>query len=337
MEPERTSASWSRRRVLQVIAAAPAFAALPARARGADAAPVLWRGRLMGAEASLAIYAPPAARASAEEALAEAVALARRLEALFSLYRADSALVLLNETGRLRAPPPDFAALLAHAALMHRLTDGFFNPLVGVLFDLYLAHFADRPLDEAGPPRSALEAVRPLLCWSALRHDDRAVTLAAGAKLSFNGIAQGYATDRVAELLGRRGFRPVLVNFGEYRALGGHPRGTPFTVGLADPRAPGAVIGTLPVSPALAASSPFAAVFDEEGRFHHLLDPRTARPAADAPAGIWVAAGDATTADALSTGLAVAPPTRRHGILARFPGAKAWILGADGRLLPLSG
>ncbi|RMF67729.1 MAG: FAD:protein FMN transferase [Alphaproteobacteria bacterium] len=323
----------SRRRVLQLVAVSPLLALLPGMAFTQEAAPIVWRGRLMGAEAALSLYARD--RDRAEESLEEAIVLARRLEGLFSLYRSDSALVVLNETGRLHAPPRDFLALMQAADHFHRLTDGAFNPLVGALFDLYLAHFASRPGDERGPSSPAIAKGCRLLTWRKLRYDRRSVQLPRGARLTFNGIAQGYVTDRVAALLARKGWMPALVNFGEYRALGRHPSGRPFMLGLADPLHPGQVLGRLPVSRALAASSPLAARFDEAGRFHHLLDPRTGRPAVQAPAGLWVAAGNATTADALSTALSVMTRTERRRLLGRLSGVTAWQTTGGGTLQQL--
>ncbi len=336
LRPGRASPAGaaSRRRVLQMIAVAPLLALLPGASFAEEVEPVVWRGRLMGADATLAIYARK--RDRAEESLGEAVSLARELEGLFSLYRSDSALVVLNETGRLHAPPRDFLALLAAADHFHRLTDGAFNPLVGVLFDVYLSHFAIRAGDEKGPDPSSLQKMRSLLAWRAVHRERRLIRLAAGARLTLNGIAQGYVTDRVAERLARKGLVPALVNFGEYRSLGRHPSGRPFTLGLADPTHPGRILGRLPIARALAASSPLAASFDEAGRFHHLLDPRTGRPAAHAPSGLWVAARDATTADALSTALSVMDRAERHRLLTRLPDVQAWQTNGDGRLRPLT-
>ena len=48
-----------------------------------------------------------------------------------------------------------------------------------------------------------------------------------GMAVTLNGVAQGYITDRVADLLRVRGFDNVLVELGEIRALGRHPDGRP--------------------------------------------------------------------------------------------------------------
>ncbi len=57
--------------------------------------------------------------------------------------------------------------------------------------------------------------------------------------VTLNGIGQGYITDRVVELLRAGGIEHALVDMGKTRAIGGHPAGGPWSVGLEDPRAPG--------------------------------------------------------------------------------------------------
>ena len=120
------------------------------------------------------------------------------------------------------------------------------------------------------------------------------MTLDAGQALTLNGIAQGYATDRVAETLRAQGLTDVLVNIGEYRALGG-----PYRVGLSDPAQ--GMMGALTLKDsAVATSSPGALSL---GPQKHILHP-------DFPV-LWstvtVSALTATLADALSTALCLAP------------------------------
>ncbi len=335
----------TRRRVLSILAGG-GLAGLLALVRagggagGARAAetgdmPVhRWRGRLLGAEASLALHHPD--EKTARRAIAAVIDEVRRLERLFSLHDPDSLLVRLNEGEAVARLPEDFARMLAQAARFHRLGEGYFDPTVGPLWDLYAEHFTLRPRDPIGPGETAIEAARARIGLARLPRPRAGASwrLPVGMKLGFNGIAQGYVTDRAVALLRRFGFRHALVNFGEYRALGTHPDGRPFRLALADPRHPGRRIGDLPLAAgmALATSSPLAAVFDETGRFHHLLDPHSGRPAPEAPASLWVRAPDATSADALSTTLAVAPAELRGRILARVDGARAWFAGADGEV-----
>ncbi|MBF0332671.1 MAG: FAD:protein FMN transferase, partial [Alphaproteobacteria bacterium] len=131
--------SISRRRAIAVIAAAaglPVFLA----ARGVNASLVRWEGTALGASASIALYHED--EAAAREMIAECVAEVARLEGIFSLYRADSALSVLNRQGSLDAPPAELLALMGEALRFSELTGGSFDPTVQPLWRLY---FAARP------------------------------------------------------------------------------------------------------------------------------------------------------------------------------------------------
>ena len=67
--------------------------------------------------------------------------------------------------------------------------------------------------------------------WSisaAYRPERNASTSPPGMAITLNGIAQGYITDRVADLLRNEGFDQAMVDLGEWRALGSHPDGRPW-------------------------------------------------------------------------------------------------------------
>jgi len=126
-----------RRRRLLAIAAAALVPALPALAT-----PVRqWRGVALGAEASITLNHPEAARLI-DLSLAEI----ERLEAVFSLYRADSALMRLNATGRLDTPPFELLDCLALAGRVHAATGGVFDPTVQPLWALHAAGSSRWPI-----------------------------------------------------------------------------------------------------------------------------------------------------------------------------------------------
>ena len=113
----------NRRRFLAI--SATALIASPARA-----GTVRWRGVALGAEAEITLRGDPA---RAERALAAARRSLAEAEALFSLYRADSALSRLNREGRLN-PPPRFAELMRLCDTLWRATGGRFDPTVQPLW-----------------------------------------------------------------------------------------------------------------------------------------------------------------------------------------------------------
>lgn len=287
----------SRRRFLLVAAAA---AGLP-RAAAAAVRPVEWRGVALGAPARLVLHHPD--RAAALALLRDCRAEIERLENIFSLYRPGSSLVRLNRDGRLAAPPLDLVRCLGEALRMAALSRGAFDPSVQPLWALYARHFAAPDADPAGPSAADIAAARARVDWRKVGLAPSAITLAPGMALTLNGIAQGYASDRVAELLRSRGAGTVLVHLGETRGLG-RPADGGWRVGLPDGR-----VMELSGDAAVATSSPDGTRFSPV--CHHLFDPATGRSAV-AASEVTVRAPTAALADALSTTLAVAPALRQR-------------------------
>ncbi len=300
----------TRRRFLSVTAGAASLLPLGFAARAGAPDLYVWRGVALGAEAVIRLPAGPDAKATAMAAAAEIA----RLERIFSLTRADSSLSRLNSTGRLDAPDPDLLACLTRAGQVHAATGGLFDATVQPLWALYATRGAAGGL----PTDAEVAAAQRLTGWDRVRLDEAAVTLAPGMGLTLNGIAQGYIADRVADLLSRAGLTQVLVNTGEYRALGPTPAGNPWSVELAEAK----VVVPL-ANRALATSSPLGTTFDTAGLVGHILDPRTGRPARPRWVEVTVSAPEAAVADALSTAACLmGSQDQIAAALTQFPGAR---------------
>jgi len=301
-----------RRRFLS-IAAATGAASLAGLAEGwaADGGAtngggrIVWRGRALGAEAELRLAGDDVAAARA--AIAEALAEAERLEAIFSLYRPDSEIVRLNRDGRIEPASLDLRLVIAASRRWSILTEGAFDVTVQPIWDLYARHFSADGADAAGPAADAIAAARAKVDYRAIAIDGASVAfLRPGMAVTLNGVAQGYITDRVADVLAQAGFSHALINMGEFAAPAPPPGKAGWRVGIEDPRARGRIIDRVILGPrqALATSSGLGTRFDPQGRHHHIFVPATGR-SADAVLSVSVLAGQAFVADALSTALAV--------------------------------
>ena len=314
----RSPGAPTRRRFIAIAAAAAGLplAAFPAGAAGAR--PHRWSGIALGARAEIVLHDPDAARA--RRLIARCVAEIDRLEDVFSLYRPESALCRLNRAGRLTAPPLELVALLAEARFFSERTGGAFDITVQPLWRLYAAHFARPGAHASGPGEAARARAQALVGYTAIAIDGPEIRFARpGMAVTLNGIAQGYITDRVATLLQDAGMTDVLLDIGEARALGRHPDGRPWRVGLRRAAEPETVVRTIALAEsAVATSAGIASPFDSSGCHHHLFDPATGRPARTAGQ-VSVIAPSATMADALSTALAVSPAARVAALAARFP------------------
>lgn len=271
----------------------------------------------MGADARLSIHIgdPREAQRLVELTLGEI----ERLERCFSLYRSDSELVRLNTSGILERPSQDFRILLSRALAYWTSTEGAFNPAVQPLWSLLARYFA-RSRGAGDPDPEAIAAARALADPGRINVNPARVRMAPGMALTFNGIAQGYVTDRVSELLIAQGAHDTLVQLGELRVLPGRSwdvRVAPVGITLAVEDA------------ALATSEPNGTRLSTDGRWHHLLDPHTGR-SSRGMSSVTVKAPSATEADALSTSLTVAGAAATERIAERFPQAAILLRRTDG-------
>ena len=322
----------TRRRVIAIAATAAGSALLTGGRTAQAGGPVRWRGSALGAQVSIEIYHPD--RAEAERLVERCVLDVRRLEQQFSLYRADSAICALNRTGILVSPGADMAALLKASLLFADLTGGAFDPTVQPLWQLYADHFSSERPDPEGPsPQKLAETLAKVGHGGLLASADRVALTRRGAAITLNGIAQGYATDRVVDRLRQAGLSTTLVDMGEIRAIGARPEGAPWRVGLADPDRPGARTETIDlVDRAVATSAGAGFRFDSNGRFTHLFDPSTGR-SPSLYSTVSVIAPTATEADALSTAFSLMPVSRIRDIVSTRPNVQARIVEADGTLI----
>ena len=320
----------SRRRFIAFVGAA---AGLPLllKAGGAQARPVRWEGTSLGAPASIQLYHTDEklARAAIDAGLAE---LARQ-EAIFSVYRADSAITQLNREGVLENAPPDFINMLTRALTLAKISDGVYDPTVQPVWQLYFRHFISSNPDSAGPKPSELAEALALVDWRGVEIDagrSRVSFARPGMGLTLNGGAQGYISDRVVDVLRSYGFDRMLVDMGEPRAISTKPDGTAWRIGIANPADPGSTVTTLEVvDKCVATSGGYGTLFDQEGKFTHIIDTRSGRTA-EKLLGVSVVADKGIIADGLSTAMLMAPVEKRQAILRAAGGLKAIYVTPEG-------
>jgi len=295
----------SRRRALLLGAAA---LATGASAPLAPPALQTWRGTAMGAGARITLAHP-----EADSLFLRARAEIDRLEDIFSLYRADSALSRLNRAEELTAPPFELLECLSLCARVHAASNGRFDPSVQPLWALYAtSHSAG-----GTPTDSRIDATLARVGWAGVRYDSDAIRLRPGMALTLNGVAQGYVADRVAAFLQRAGVERALIDTGEIRAMKAPQGRAGWPVTIRD--GPGIAL----VRRGLATSSPLGTVFDAGGKVGHILSPETGRPVAARWRLVSISAPRAAVADALSTAGAMMPNRATlEALVSGFRGAR---------------
>jgi FAD:protein FMN transferase len=297
-----------------------------------------WEGTSLGSPARLLLYHTD--RAAAAQMIGRCVAEIERLERSFALYREHSEIARLNRDGRLAAPSQDLLAVLSLSARLSELSDSAFDITVQPLWTLYARHFfAALMPPTGGPPARAIEAALTLVDWRDVDIAPRALRLGRpGMGLTLNGVAQGYVTDRVTDILRAHGCDRVLADLGrsEIKAIGAHVDDRAWRIGVVDPRRPDAFARMLDLrDSALCTSGGYGTTFEPSGRHHHLFDPRRG-VSANRLIAASVLAPSATVADGLSTALYVASPERVRALVTNFAGVRAFLTDHNGQVEELS-
>ncbi len=251
--------------------------------------------------------APAAVLPDLEAALDEVA----RIERVMSPYLPDSELSRVNAAAGGEPVPvsAELLALVERSVGLCRATDGLmditFLPL-GRTWDFRAEPFVP-PTDEA------IEEALSLVDCKAVEIDAEAGTLRlprAGMGLGLGAVAKGYAVDRAAALLMEAGHADHLVNGGGDVLARGAKADGPWIVGIRHPRgAAGDLMGRMPLrDAAMVTSGDYERFVEHEGvRYHHIIDPRTGRPA-QGIVSVSVVDGSAERADAIATALLVAGP-----------------------------
>lgn len=133
---------------------------------------------------------------------------------------------------------------------------------------------------------------------------NRARLLKAGEMVDLGGIAKGYAGDAAIEIYKKNGVTSAFANLGgNVVVLGNKPDGTPWSVGIQNPRAPnGSIVGVVHVTDkAVVTSGDYQRYFTQDGkRYCHILDPHTGYPADSGLMSVTIITSSSTDADALS-------------------------------------
>lgn len=200
------------------------------------------------------------------------------MEQEMSLYQKDSPINRLNSMGHLGAGYSHLRHVLKLSLEVSQKTKGAFDPSVLPVLQLIQKSFKD---SHQPPKDSELENLRPLVDHHLILLSEQEIKFKKQKMMiTLDGIAKGYAVDEVADFWEAQGFHNYLVNFsGNMRWKGQNLKGRLWKIQVWDPERKRGLNLPLPKAGAIASSSAEHVHYSENQAWHHIIDPRTLKPA----------------------------------------------------------
>ena len=291
---------------------------------------------IMGTSVTITVVAATAA--DGESAIDAGMAELKRLDAMMSLYKDSSESSRVNAAAGKGpvAVSPEMLEIVERAAEASQRSGGVFDVTVGPLVVLWQMRLKEGKV----PTDGEIARVLPLVDYRNLVVDRTASTLflkRPGMIMDLGGM-KGYLADRVADLFRQRGMTNALIAVaGDIWALGRREDGSPWRIGVQHPREKDKVLTVLELSDKYVCTSGDYERFVIRGkkRYHHILDPRTGRPA-EGTMSVTLVGDRGAVIDPLAKAPFILGPEQGMKLV-RKSGAEAIIVDAEGRVTATPG
>ena len=269
------------------------------------------------------------------------VAEFRRLDAKFNPYREGSVLYKLNHsTGWVKLDEETFS-LIESAVRYCKTTGGAFDPTIGRLIKLWgFDEFGEKTEFRVPTEKEIKKALEKSGCEKVELDRENLMVKTNEVWIDLGGMVKGYALERSYALV--KGIDPTATGFidagGDIRIIGPKYGYAPWVIGVRNPRGSGSIDVIYLKSGAVATSGDYERYFIKDGiRYHHILDPKTGKPARGARS-VTVIADDAVLADVYSTAGFVMAKDWRY-VVVHFPeiGMQVMMVLSDGKIVKSDG
>jgi thiamine biosynthesis lipoprotein len=227
-----------------------------------------------------------------------------RLDKLLSTGNPDSDVSKINAAGGGEVTL-DTAAILSAALDIYRMTDGTYDATVYPVVSAwgFYTHEYRIPADEE------LTGLLQKTGSEKVSLDVQTVSFQTeGMAIDFGGIAKGYATDHLKQLLREKGIKSAIISLGgNVYALGKKTDGSLWNVAVQDPDDPEGYAGILSVTDKMVITSgAYQRFFEMNGSiYHHIIDPSNGKPSDSGLKSVTIVSENGMLADGLSTALFV--------------------------------
>ncbi|WP_458408075.1 FAD:protein FMN transferase [Anaerotignum sp.] len=242
-----------------------------------------------------------------DEIIIDAEQEIRRLENLLSVTVENSDISRLNAAAGKEALDMhvDTQVLLQAGKTLGEKTNGMFDIAISPIVKAW--GFTEE--EHHVPTQAELDALLPLSDPAdVILKEGTAYLQKEGMAVDLGGIAKGYASDKVAELLKEKGVESAIFSLGgNVYGIGTKPDGEKWEVALANPLDANDYCGLISIeNQATVTSGGYQRYFEENGKkYHHIIDPATGYPAESGLLQVTIISESGMEADVYSTALYV--------------------------------
>jgi thiamine biosynthesis lipoprotein len=273
-----------------------------------------------------------------EEGVKAAFAEFSRIESMCDRFNPASQVAKINEMAGVDkvTVDPDLIAMLEHSVELSNKLSGAFDVTVGALTDLWgIGH-----KDKFVPSQDEIDQVLPLVDYRLIEIDNKNNTVylpKKGMKIDLGGVAKGFAINKACAALTAHGVTSALINDGgDIRVIGDKPDGSPWRIGVQDPRKAEGIMATIVMDgyDTIATSGDYQRFFDKDGvRYAHIIDPITGKQPREIASISLIYKDSQAMTDIPSLGMFVLGVEKGLAVLQKFPGIEAIFVTTDGRVM----
>ena len=226
-----------------------------------------------------------------------------RLENLLSISKESSDIYKLNNSKeRTISVSEETASLINDACFISKSCSGAFDISVKPLLTLWGFDTKEYRV----PSDSEIEKTLPLVSFENIVVDGENVTKPENVSIDLGGIAKGYVADRVSEIIKNSDVNCALINLGGMITTVGKSSSSDkdyWHIGIQHPSENGSYFFTFDVNEtSVSTTGAYQRYFEEDSKiYHHIIDPKTGKPAQSDVSSLTVVGESGVVCDALST------------------------------------
>lgn len=246
---------------------------------------------------------------NAQEAVEAGIAEIQRLDDLLSTGKDTSEVAQINANGG-GVLSEDTDYLVKRALDIYQSTNGAFDISIYPVMQLWgftTGNFAVPSESDLAAKLALVDAGKIILSEE---NGQTSISLPEGMEIDLGGIAKGYTSGRVMDVMKSYGIKSAVINLGgNAHVLGNKTDGSQWKVGIQDPEDENGYLGGVSVTDkAIITSGGYERYFVDEDtgvKYHHIIDPKTGYSANNGLISVTIVSADSTLADGLSTSLFV--------------------------------